>query len=584
MIRWSYVMPRLLLLAAIVVLLWVGLNPLVRWAIISAGQSAVLAKVEIGRVETSLLRTELQLTDVRVANPRKPMQNLVEAGEITLALDADALLRRKYVVREGRVRGLRLGIDRETSGALDTDWNVKFPHFSLAKRSEQWLDQLAEILEQELLEQAEQLESVQLVKELIERWPQEYEQLGAQADSLKKRIDHLRRLSETGGGNPLRVLETCQQAAAEIEKIQAEMAELRGEIDRLGRQVLVDRDAVVQAKQHDVEKIRETLRTENLNGEAFSEYLLGPELSETVLTLAEWADWGRQYLPGKADSPEPVRSRGVDVLLPGVRQYPDFLIQSLALDGEGQLGGRRFQFVGTATGITSQPELYGRPLVVRARVHADTALAVEAVIDRTGQTPHDRITINCPRLEQPERVLGRPGRLAVVVSPGSMHLWASLDRKGEALSGQVLLKQTAVKLTPDLAPVYGGPRLAESLQAAMSEVREIRVVVDISGTLEKPDWKLRSNLGPQLASVLDGMLRRELEARREQLAVYVEAQVEGQLAQLKRCITSQQEDLLVKLDLDGTQIRQLHQTIARRLQLPNGVINGGLPEGVPFRF
>jgi uncharacterized protein (TIGR03545 family) len=584
MIRWSYVMPRLVLLAAIVLALWVGLNPLVHWAIVSAGQSAALAKVEIGKVETSLWRTELRLTDVCVANPQSPMHNLVEADQITLALDRDALLRKKYVVREGRVRGLRLGTDRDASGALDVEWNVELPQLPLAGSGQEWLDQLAEILEQELLDQAEKLESVQLVKELIERWPREYEQMGARADSLKGRIDHLRRLSESREGNPLRVVETCQQAAAEIETIQSEMAELRGEIDRLARQVLLDRNAVVRAKNRDVETIRNTLRVENLNGEAFSEYLLGPELSETVLTVAKWADWGRKYLPGKTDAPEPVRSRGVDVLLPGVRQYPGFLIESLALDGEGELGGRRFRFAGTATGITTQPEIHGQPLVFRAQVDAGTAVAVEAVIDRTGEAPHDRITISCPRIEQPERVLGTPGRLALVVSPSQMHLWASFDLKGESLSGQVLVRQTPVELVPDLSPAYGGPRLAESLEVAMREIRELRVAVDLSGTLKKPGWQLRSNLGPQLASALDGLLRRELEARREQLAAYVEAQVEGQLAQLERAIASQQQALLAKLDLDNSQIERLHQAIARRLQLPDALIDQGLPEGLPFRF
>jgi hypothetical protein len=206
------------------------------------------------------------------------------------------------------------------------------------------------------------------------------------------------------------------------------------------------------------------------------------------------------------------------------------------------------------------------------------------VIDRTGETPHDRITINCPGLEQPERVLGRPGRFALVVSPSKVHLWASFDLEGKALSGQVLLRQTPVELVPDLAPAYGGPRLAESLEAAMSEVRELRVVVDVSGSLQKPDWKLRSNLGPQLASALEGMLRRELGARREQLAEYVQAQVEGQLARLERSIASQQKDLFAKLDLDGVQIRRLHQAIARRLPLPDGLIGQGLPEGIPLRF
>ena len=586
MIRWNYAIPRLLLLGAIVVLLWVGLNPLVRWAVVSTGQSAISAKVDVGRVETSLLRAQLHLSDVRVADPQAPMKNLVEAGQITLSLDRDSLLQRKLVVREGKASGLRFGSDRETSGTLGpaADWDLQLPHVDLPQFDQEWLDQLADVLSQELIEQAEKLESVRLAKELIERWPAEYDRLEARANSLKWRIGNLRQLSKIGRENALEALGAYRQAASELQSIQREITELRAEIDRLREQVLVDKDAIVRAKEQDLRHIRETLRLENLSPQNLSEYLLGPELSETIVTLAKWVQWGRQYFPTKVEAAQPVERRGVDVLFPGIQQRPDFLIQSLVLDGQGQLGRHRFQFQGTAAGVTSQPKLYGKPVVLRARIDAETALEVEAILDHTGENPRHRITVNCPGLKQSERVLGRPGELAVLVSPGSTHLWASLDLEGDALSGQVLLKQEPVELIPDLADAYGGQRLAGSLEEAISQVREIRVVVDLSGTLQEPDWKLRSNLGPQLAGAINGLFERELESRRQQLVAYLQGQVEGKLAQFEGTMLAKQQGLFAKLNLDGTQIQDLSQVIARRLRLPDGVLGQGLPEGLPFRF
>ena len=591
MIRWSYVIPRLLLLGALVLALWAGLDPLVRWTTIWMGQSATTAKVEIGRAETSLLGAKVRLSDVRVANPQDPMQNLLEADQVTLALDSDSLLRRKLIVREGRVTGLRFGTDRDASGALDwsVDWDVELPHAELGELGRQRLDQLADILKQQLVEQAEQLESVRLAKELYERWPVEYERMEARADSLRGRVESLRALSGTVrdnplADNPLRTLGACQQAALELQEIRQEILELRGEIERLRRQALNDKDAVVRAKERDLEKIRETFRAESLDAETLSEYLLGEELSETVRSLAGWVRWGRKYLPTDVEQPEPVRGRGVDVLFRGVRERPDFLIQSLVLDGEARLGGRRVEFLAAAAGITTQPELYGRPVVLKARINAQTEVALEAVLDHTGAGAHDRITVSCPHWKQPERVLGRPDQLAVFVSPGSTHLWVSLDLNGEQLSGRLLVQQGPVELIPDLTALHVEPRLAQSLQTAMSEVRQIRVVVDLSGTLDKPEWGFQSNLGPQLAGALSGMFERELEARRRELAAYVRSQVEEQLARFEGMILAEQQELLAKLDLDNTQIRELNQLIAQRLRLPKGVLAEGLPKGLPFRF
>lgn len=595
MIRWSYVIPRLLLLGALMLALWAGLNPVVRWTAIWTGQAATTAKVDIDRAETSLLGASVRLADVRVANPQDPTKNLFEADRITLALDSDSLLRRKVIVREGRASGLRFGTDRETSGAIDwsIDWEVELPDADLRELGRKQLDQMAEILKQEVIKQAEQLESVRLAKELYERWPIEYERMKVRADSLRGRVERLKALSDTVQGNPLadnplRTIGACQQAAIELQEMRQAIIDLRGEIERLRRQALDDKDAVVLAKDRDLEKIKETFQGESLDADTLSEYLLGEELSETVRSVAAWVRWGRKYLPTDVDGPQPVRQRGVDVLFRGIRRRPDFLIESLVLDGQVQLGGRRIDFLGTAAGITTQPELYGRPAVVKARINAQTEVALEAVLDHKGEKPHDRITVSCPDWKQPERVLGEPGQLAVAVSPGSTHLWVSLDLEGEELSGRLLVQQGPVELIPDLAALRVEPRLAQSLQTAMSEVREIRVVVDLSGTLEKPEWAFQSNLGPQLASAVSGMFQRELETRRQQLAEYVRGQVEERLAQFEGRILAEQQELLTKLDLNNTQIQQLNQVIAQRIRMPEGVLPEGLskslPDGLPFRF
>ena len=594
MMRWSYVIPRLLLLGAILLALWAGLNPLVRWTAIGAGQAATTARVEIDRAETSLLGASVRLTDVRVANPQEPMKNLFEADRITLALDSDALLRRKVIVREGRVSGLRLGTDRDASGELDwsIDWDVEIPAADLDALGElgrKRLDHLADVLQQEVVEQAETLESVRLARELYERWPVEYERLEARADSLRGRVERIKALSDSVrdnpfANNPLRTIGACREAALELQEIRQAIVDLRSEIERIRRQALNDKDAVLLAKDRDLERIKETFQAERLDAETLSDYLLGEELSGTVRHLAAWVRWGRKCLPTDVDQPEPVRRRGVDVLFRGTRRRPDFLIESLVIDGRIPLGGRPVDFLATAAGITTQPEIYGRPVVVKARINAETEVALEAVLDRTGETPHERITVSCPDWKQPQRVLGQPDRLAVAVSPGSTHLWVSLDLRGEQLSGRLLVQQGPVELIPDLAALRVEPRLVRSLQTAMGEVREIRVVVDLAGTLEKPEWGFRSNLGPQLASAVSGTFQRELEARRQQLAEHVRGQVEEQLARFEGRIQAERQELLAKLDLDNTQIQQLNRVIAQRLRLPQGVVSGGLSKGLPLRF
>jgi len=584
MIRWKYVVPRLVLLSVVLLAIWFGLNPLVRWSLVSTGQSMLGAKVEIGNVEASLLRTEIQLSDVHLADPRSPMKNLIEARQVTLALEGDPLLRRKFVVREGRISGLKIGTDRKTSGELEpgAGWDVEIPTAELAEFGEKWLEEVAEVLRRDLVEE---LESVRLARELFHRWPAEYEQMEARVDSLTRRIDGLNALYRSQSGDVLQDIELYQQAANELATIREEMLQLHGEIERLPQQALRDRDAIDAARRHDVEQIRRKLRlVSELDPEAISEYLLGPEMGRRVVTLARWIQWSRQYLPSGGEESEPIRGRGIDVLFPGSRRDPDFLIRSLVLDGEGTLFNERFRFRGTATGLTSQPELHGQPVVLALQVEGKAALGIEAVVDRCGDMPRERITINCPGLAQPERVLGQPGRLALAVSPGNTHLWMSVELAGDELTGQVIVEQRPVELLPQLAPEYGGPRLAESLRVATSQVRDIRVAVDLSGTLQQPRCRLHSNLGPQLAEGLNLMVRRELEVRRDELLAYVQRQLTGELARFEQTVRNQQQAAFEKLELGDAQIQELSQMVAQRIRVPEGILGKALPDGLPLRF
>jgi uncharacterized protein (TIGR03545 family) len=258
----------------------------------------------------------------------------------------------------------------------------------------------------------------------------------------------------------------------------------------------------------------------------------------------------------------------VEILFPRPKQ-PDFLIRSLALDGEGEFAGQRIEFVATAADLTTQPELYGRPAVLKADLKVPLAMHVEVVVDRSGPQPYDRITVDCPRIPQAERVLGRPDQLAVTVSPGSTHLVATIELKGEQLSGCITVRQEPVQLVPQFAATHGGSVLGSTLQTAMSQIHEVDATVNLSGTLQKPIWKFRCNLGQQLAAAINTALQHELETRRNQLAAAARQQIDAQFTNFDHLIVDKQQTILSKLQLGSDELKQLTQSVAQRMPLPN---------------
>jgi len=592
MIRWSYLIPRLILVALAVLAVWRWLDPLLQWTLVRVGERLAGARVEVGEVVTRLPTTEFSLRDVQVADARNPSRNLFEADEIALGIHFNALLKRKLGIREGRVAGLRLNTARATPGTLEPrkrllDWlpddlKVRLDPSPIVDFGRAWLDRFAMLLKRRIEEEVDQLESVRLARELATRWPAEADRMESRIEQIKARADRLQDLAKGASANPLENLGRAQQIIAEVDVIQREIRQIREEIERLRDQALRDRDAIVAAQQNDLRRIREQWRLDDLESGGLSEYLLGRDLHRRVQTVAQWIRWLREYWPSDAADtpglPSPNRARGVDVMFAGLTPEPNFLIRSLQISGEGQAQGERFEFHGTAQGLTTQPRLYGQPAVLHVEVRGAVAMQIDAVVDRTQPLARDYLAVECPSIPQPERVLGKPDQIAVAVSPADVRLSLRLELEGDRLSGRLCVRQEGVQLTPSLAAAYGGQPMADRLREALQSVRTLEATAQLSGTIQRPEFQVQSTLGPQLAQAFQNLLFRELEARREELSRLVQAKVRAEMLRFEQRFVAKQQALLARLQKSGVDVNQLREIAARQVPSVDRLLDKNLPK------
>jgi len=287
--------------------------------------------------------------------------------------------------------------------------------------------------------------------------------------------------------------------------------------------------------------------------------------------------WVREQMASEPEASGPARARGIDVALAGLPPEPDFLIRSLTVEGEGQTGGKRFEFLGTAQGLTSQPAVYGQPAVFHLEIRGPVALQIEAIVDRSQKVARDYLTVECPALDQPKRSLGKPDQMVVTVSPGTAKLSLRLEMVGKELSGRLSVRQEPIELKPELASAYGGQALAVRLEDALREIHSLDVTAELSGTLERPAWKLRSTLGDQLASAFQRLLSRELEARREEVAQLIQSKVDGEMARFEQMFAAKRQALLAQLEQSGVDVQQVRELAARRMPGLDRVLDGNLP-------
>lgn len=583
MIRWKYAVPRLMLALLVLLLVYVGLNPLIRWGIETFGEQVLSMRVDVGHLETSLTNAEIRIDDFAVANPRVPNTNLFDADKISLALDTNALLRRKFVVRDGHVQGLRLQGQREEEARPVDHWQWNANGDRLKREADVWLETLSATLGDQLEAEVAELESVQLAKELLEDWPEEYKQLEERVQAVKSRIETLRKLFHERPENIAAGLQQYQKTLAEIQQLEEEMRVLAEQIDALPDRIDSDRDAILAATKSDIQKIEERFESIRLDQETITNYFLGPEMGRRVVTIAEWVRWIRAQLPDEEFDPAGKRLRGVNILFGDQKRQPDFLVESLRLDGETTIAGKNYCFSAAASGLTTEPRLYGRPAELRAQLVGDVTFQVHALFDRTGDTPLDQIVINCPDLSLPEVSLGRDDAVALTVRPGNTHLWIGISLSGDQIAGAMLLKQSELEMTPKVADSLGGERLAANLALATEPLKEIEVQIDLAGSLASPKWTLRSNLGENLAEGLNKAAVAELESRRNQVTQLVQERVDKELNKFRNRLATDEEVLMARLKLSESEIDQLGKLVAQRIPAADKIL-GKAMGNLPLRF
>lgn len=578
MFRWKYVAPRLFLLIAFCVAVYYGSNPLIRLALIQAGQAATGARVEIGEVKASLARGNLTLHKMTMADPDHPTRNLLEIGRANFDLETSMILHRKWVIRDGAIENIVLYTDRATSGELDKE--EQDPNQSSAvsdaikkmeARGTEWLEGSLDRFETEF---ETELETVKLGRELADRWPQEYDSIESQSKALELQVRQIRDMIKQVREKPLEHLDKVKPLLASADKTRKDVAELRMRIQQLHEQMKSDRAALDIARRHDTEYLRQRLKLDELDGNSLSEYLLGPVWGPRVEWAVRWIQRSRQMMASESDQVAQA-SRGVNYLFPGIPSTADVLIRKLNLSGTGTVESQPYSFAGTIYDVTHQPRRHDKPTTVTLRSDGAIQLTARGTLDRRGELPLDQWVIDIPAWRQNGETLGKAERLAVHIAPGVARIHAEFTIHDHSLEGQVLVHQDQLELQPVMSPRYAKYLSEESLQAAVAGVRQLQAELSISGELLKPRYRLKSNLGPHLASGLNRAVKLELAAREQQLMAKAHEEVNAELDKLQEKLVADHGKILERLELGDEQMEQLRTQLMAHVGSPSDLLRRG---------
>lgn len=549
LIRWKYVLPRLVLLLIVGLTVRFGLDPTLRWLIVTSGQAVTGAKVELAEVTTSLRDGRLELAGLAAANADSPLRNLCEARQIELLVDVNALLHRRVVIRSGNILGLQFDTPRETSGELEiapVDETESNPAPAWADKAQDLAsDWFAATEERFNVDFTANLQTPQVAAALEARWKTQAADLRAQAETLKGRGKQLESDLREIKSNPLRNADRIPAVQAELKSVKQDLKKLQEKIKELPQQAQADKEALLAARKQDETYLRQQLKFDRLDGDNLTQVLLGDTARTNLQAAMDWIAWAREKMPtSETKKIAARRSRGSTVVFGGAR--PEFLIEQVNLELSAPVAGRPMQFTGLLTNLSTQPQLVAEPARLELAAVGDVPMMVSLESDRRSEPGGERLHLECPALPLGGQTLGKPEKLALAVAPGTASLLVELELVGDAVSGHISFAQPELDITPAIGPKTNAT-LAAVMEQAVSGVRQLSAEVTLGGTLREPQFKIDSPVGKQLADGISTALATAARQRGERLLAKVQDQADAQMGKITQARDTLEQDLLARL-------------------------------------
>lgn len=613
--NWGYLLTR----AGIGALLWgfftFGFDPLLRRGVIFTGETALGGRVEVARVESTFRSPTVTFSGLRIANREKPGTNLVEFDRLQMRFDGPQLLRKKYVVEEATLEGLRWDTPRDDSGViegweplskrldgdlipqLDVDFDLHLQDSARALGREA-LDGL--VKRARAAADPNQLESYRVAVELQTAWPLRFDDLKDRIERIDDRAKAIQKEAASAKGSTLEKVEVYARLLRDADRLLADVDRIRSELVAFPETARGDFGRMNSAKNRDLARLQQKIEMIPIDGDGLTDLLLGPTLKEQIRETMALVDRVRKAASNAPTDVEPMRLRGIDVAFPERSATPRYLLKSLRVSGETTLNGSPFGFEGTILDVTDDPVLHGKPVTVRLEGSGAIPMTLTATLDRTQERPRDEIELAWTNSTGSNQEFGNPDSLALRIAADRTECRTKLTLADGRLDGHVTWSQSPVKVTlhstsdkstaarpraeslvrtasaeghrPGLAarldavvdtaeastPAFGADLMNDTLAHLLEKVERIDASLSFSRDADGAvSVSIDSELGPRLADGMKSGLMEALDARREQMHAKLDEELLKLSTDLRNMMGLRYKEVLASLDLREGEIKTL---------------------------
>jgi len=585
MIRWRYIIPRILVVAGIVIIIRYALPPAVRYVTVATIEAATGAKVEITSVEVGLFPPRVHYRELQIANPGedKAMRNLAQAESIDLMIDGAALLRRRYVIHDARITGLQFDTDRITSGHIERQPQPEATEPSEPSMAMKWLagwmDSAVDSAKAQVDGLVENSETRRRGDQIRRRWKTEYESLAKRAADLEVAIKEVHQTAK-GIENPLRDWPRVDATLTKARSVQEELVAVRKTLDAMPAQVQADVLSMEKAKQADLKRAREALPFDIADDEKLGPGLLVQAIRNQINLVRGYLDTGREVSHWTVTKPKVKRFRGEAIDLEGGNRLPSVLVRRCEVAGALRSDGQQYMLAGILENLTPQSESRRDPMRARIRLQGEQTIRLDYARDDSGDIATEWLTMHWPEMKAPTIRLGSKDSFDLDIRDGKMELWVQLNTTGDQIEGRLVSRRLGTRIELAGPAKVARTPMFTTLQNSLASVDRIEVDANFGGTWQDPEVQISSNLTEIWRTGIRDATTGQIAATRLKMESEVNRVYAVQVGELQSWFASQQvktSELLAKADNTVQDVSRKVMSETNKADAYLGRLRGNLP-------
>ncbi len=545
LVRWQGLIAFVAVLIVVMGVWFLVADSVIEAVIEKTGTHVVGAKVELGAADLSISPFGISLTGLQVTNPDAPMTNAVQVDRIALSVEGAKLFRRKVIVNEMTVAGVRLNTLRKTSGAISRRPSAAPAVSKRPAREKFTLPALAIPNANEIL-QREKLQSLELVKSLQadlkaekDQWQKRIAELPDKAKLAQYR-ERIKNVQSAKKGGLVGVLDGTKEVMAvqkeiggDLDRIKTAKKELENNLASFRKRI----NEVAKAPQADVNRLRDkyTLSPDGLTN--MSRLLFGGTISRWADTALDWYERLRPVLERAKERKKggevvkPIRGKGADVRFKEHEPMPDFLIRIARVSMEIPAGS----FKGQIKNITPDQDVLGIPLTYNfsgENLKGLQSVKLNGTMNHVNpSSPKDTANLDVSGYQVADLSLYDSPQLPIALKKAGTDFKADAVLSGQAIKANLLASLKSIQISTgvkkDASP------LAKAMASSLSDVKRFNVKADISGTLKDYDMRLSSDLDRLLKDAVGKQVNMQAARLEKELQARISEKVNGPLSDLE---------------------------------------------------